>query len=235
LKGVKRTYQYRLYPTNEQKHLFTQWLTTCRMLYNTSLAERRDAWITEQRSVTYTEQANNLKAAKTTNPFLRAVHSQVLQDVLRRLDKTLKAFFRRVKHGEKAGYPRFKGRNRYDSFTYPQSGFALNSTIKKLVLSKIGAVTINYHRPLPPDGRIKTCTIKRDVDQWYACFTADLPEKHPLPPSDITTAIGGGCRTDASVSPQYWRHDREPALVQGIGAETGKSATKAFTKKEGFA
>jgi putative transposase len=121
---------------------------------------------------------------------LRAVHSQVLQDVLRRLDKTFKAFFRRVRHGEKAGYPRFKGRNRYDSFTYPQSGFALDSTTKKLVLSKIGAVNITHHRPLPVEGVITTCTIKRDVDHWYACFTVKLPEKHFLPPSDIKTAVG---------------------------------------------
>jgi putative transposase len=187
---VKLTYQYRLYPTNEQATLFTQWLTTCRLLYNTSLAERRAAWTTAHRSVTYTEQATHLKAAKTTTPYVSAVHLQVLQDVLRRLDKTFKNFFKRVKNGEKAGYPRFKGRNRYDSFTYPQSGFALDATKKKLVLSKIGEVNIKYHRPIPADGVIKTCTIKRDVDHWYACFTVELPERHPLPPSDITTAIG---------------------------------------------
>jgi putative transposase len=187
---MRRTYKYRLYPTNQQKQLFTQWLTTCRHVYNTALAERRDTWTHEHRAVTYTEQANNLTAAKQTDPFLSVIHSQVLQDVLRRLDTTFKAFFRRVKHGEKAGYPRFKGRNRYDSFTYPQSGFALDSTKKRLVLSKIGGVNIKYHRPIPPEGRIKTCAIKRDVDQWYACFTVELPETQPLPPHDITTAVG---------------------------------------------
>jgi putative transposase len=110
--------------------------------------------------------------------------------VLRRLDKTFKNFFRRVKNGETPGYPRFKGRTRYDSFTYPQSGFVLDASKKKLVLSKIGPVNITYHRPIPPEGRIKTCTIKRDVDQWYVCFTVDLPEKTSIPPSAITTAIG---------------------------------------------
>jgi putative transposase len=187
---VKRTYKYRLYPTTEQQRIFSQWLTTCRLLYNTSLAERRDTWTTEHRSVTYTAQANQLKAAKTTNPYVSAVHSQVLQDVLRRLDKTFKNFFKRIKNGEKAGYPRFKARNRYDSFTYPQSGVALDVTTKKLPLSKIGGVTITYHRPLPADGVIKTCTITRDIDHWYACFTVELPEKRLLPPSAIKTAIG---------------------------------------------
>jgi putative transposase len=125
---------------------------------------------------------------KTISPVLHAVHSQVLQDVLRRLDKTFKNFFTRVKNSEKAGYPRFKGGNRYHSFTYPQSGFVL--TKKTLLLSKIGEVNLKYHRPLPADGVIKTCTIKRDVDHWYACFTVELPEKPLIPPSDITTAGG---------------------------------------------
>ncbi|MFX1485965.1 MAG: RNA-guided endonuclease InsQ/TnpB family protein [Promethearchaeota archaeon] len=174
---MNRTYKYRLYPTKQQETLLTQWLNTCRALYNNSLAERRQAWKTSKRTVTYTEQANQLKTAKKTNPHLRKVHSQVLQDILRRLDKTFKNFFKRIKMGEKAGYPRFKGKNRYDSFTYPQSGFALKK--KKLTLSKIGKVNIRHHRPIPSEGNIKTCTIRRDIDHWYACFSVELPEVKP--------------------------------------------------------
>ena len=125
---MKRTYRYRLYPTTPQATTLTQWLTTCRLLYNNGLAERKNAWTTHKKSVTYREQANQLKGAKKTNQFLQAVHSQVLQDTLRRLDKTFTSFFRRIKKGEKAGYPRFKGKYRYDSFTYPQSGFTLDSS-----------------------------------------------------------------------------------------------------------
>ena len=176
---MKRTYQFRLYPTTPQAIILTQWLTTCRLLYNNSLAERKNAWDTQKHSVTYGEQASQLKDAKQTNPFLQTVHSQVLQDVLRRLDKTFKNFFRRIKKGEKAGYPRFKGKYRYDSFTYPQSGFALDYHHKKLRLSKIGAITIKLHRSIPAEGEIKTCTIKRDVDYWYACFSIALPTPDP--------------------------------------------------------
>jgi putative transposase len=158
------------------------------MLYNTSLAERRDAWTTEQRLVTYTEQANQLTDAKQTNPCLQAVHSQVLQDVLRRLDTTFQHFFRRLTNGENAGYPRFKGQYRYDSFTYPQSGFVLEENNKKLRLSKIGGITIKLHRPIPVEGVIKTCTIKRDVDHWYACFSVELPD--PQSQREIKNAIG---------------------------------------------
>jgi len=187
---MKRTYKFRLYPTTQQKVTLTQWLTTCRILYNNVLAERKIAWETHQKSVTYYEQANQLKIDKQTNQFLKAVHSQVLQDVLRRLDKTFKHFFKRVKKGEKAGYPRFKGKYRYDSFTYPQSGFVLDKKKKKLLLSKIGAIPIKLHRPIPSEGVIKTCTIKHDVDHWYACFSVELPDPDPQMRKEIRNAIG---------------------------------------------
>jgi putative transposase len=105
------------------------------------------------------------------------VYSQVLQDTLRRLDKTFNNFFERIKKGEKPGYPRFKGQNRYDSFTYPQSGFALDYNNKKLRLSKIGQISIKLHRLIPAESVIKTCTIKRDIDHWYACFVVAIPDR----------------------------------------------------------
>jgi len=159
-------------------------------LYNNGLAERRNQWETHQQSVSYYEQANQLTDAKQTNPFLKEIHSQVLQDVLRRLDKTFTNFFRRIKKGEHAGYPRFKGKYRYDSFTYPQSGFALEKKKEKLRLSKIGSITIKLHRPIPSEGVIKTCTIKRDVDHWYACFAVELPGPAPGSQRAIKKAIG---------------------------------------------
>ena len=185
---MKRTYKFRLYPTKQQATTLTQWLSTCRFLYNNSLAERKDAWQTHQQSVTYYEQATKLQVAKQTNPFLKVVHSQVLQDALRRLDKNFNNFFKRIKNGENAGYPRFKGKYRYDSFTYPQSGFALEK--KKLRLSKIGSITIKLHRPIPAEGVIKTCTIKRDVDHWYACFAVELPDPDPRSQREIKKAVG---------------------------------------------
>jgi len=158
-------------------------------VYNNALTERKDAWHTHQHAVSYHEQASHLKAAKQTNPCLKAVHSQVLQDALRRLDKTFTNFFRRIKKGEKAGYPRFKGKYRYDSFTYPQSGFALDYHKKKLRLSKIGNITIRLHRRIPDEGVIKTCTIKRDVDHWYACFAVAQPDPAPGSQRAIKKAI----------------------------------------------
>jgi putative transposase len=165
-----RGYRYRLYPNKAQETILISTLETCRRLYNKALTERRDAWKDEQRRITYREQQDALPGNK--NEYQQQVHSQVLQDVLRRLRKAFDAFFRRVKNGETHGYPRFKGKGRYDSLTYPQSGFSLSPDGRHLKLSKIGAVRIRLHRPL--EGRVKTCTIKRDVDQWYVVFSCEV-------------------------------------------------------------
>lgn len=172
---MNRTFKYRIYPKGTQKQALEQTLNTCRHLYNDSLAERKQAYTETGKSVTYLQQQNELTQTKKTNQYYQQVHAQVLQDTLHRLDKSFKAFFRRVKIGEKAGYPRFKSKDRYDSFCYPQSGFGIRD--KKLCLSKIGSIRIFQHRLI--EGTIKTCTIRRDNRQWYACFVVELPDRMP--------------------------------------------------------
>ena len=121
----------------------------------------------------------------------QGVYAHVLKDVLKRVDKAFHNFFRRVKSGEEPGYPRFKGYGRYDSFTYPdasregsiKSGYNIKDG--KLHLSKIGAIRIFQHRGL--EGTVKTCTIKRDGDQWYASFSVELPDVEPVVPK---TSVG---------------------------------------------
>src|SRR2546425_736932 len=107
-------------------------------------------------SVSYEMQADQLKDVKQIRQEYQELHSQVQQDVLKRLDKAFAAFFRRVKHAETPGYPRFKSGDRYDSFTYPQSGYEIRGG--RLSLSKIGDIKIKMHRQIK--GKIKTCTIK---------------------------------------------------------------------------
>ena len=141
------------------------------------LEDRKNAYDRCGVGLTYNEQAGQLKYLN------QSIYSQVAQDVLRRLDKAFKAFFRRVKNGKTPGYPRFKGYDRYDSFTYPQSGFKIKDG--KLKLSKIGAIRIFLHREIV--GEVKTCTIKRDGDQWYACFSVELLDPEP---KEIETSVG---------------------------------------------
>src|SRR5829696_9151399 len=113
---VHQTYKYRLYPTPAQARLLGATLDRCRELYNAALQERRDAYRMAGKSLNYYDQANQLPAVKEARPEYSSIHSQVLQDVLRRVNKAFQSFFRRVKAGAAPGYPRFQGRDRYDSF-----------------------------------------------------------------------------------------------------------------------
>jgi putative transposase len=156
----------------------------CSWVYNQCLAQRKEVWEKEQKSISCYDQINQLPSLKKTDERYQSVFSQVLQDTVKRLDKSFKNFFRRIKAGEeKAGYPRFKSARRYDSFTYPQNGFKLNG--KKLSLSKIGDVKINLHRPI--EGEIKTLTIRRQADGWFACFACEI-EANPLPSTKCDSA-----------------------------------------------
>lgn len=188
---MRRTFKYRLYPTRVQAEALASVLDRCRVLYNAALQERRDAWKMRRVSVAFAQQSAQLLAVKADRPEYAEVYAQVLQDVLHRVDKTCKAFYRRCGQGQ-TGYPRFKGRDRYDSFTYPQlgdRGVKLAITGGKLALPKIGRVRIKLHRAL--EGLPKTLTIKRESGKWYALLSC-VVEPEPLPPSDNAIGIDLG-------------------------------------------
>ncbi|SMO91895.1 RNA-guided endonuclease InsQ/TnpB family protein [Melghirimyces algeriensis] len=165
-----KTYKFKLEPTKGQADKITWTLSMCRWLYNSMLEQRKFAYGKRGISLNYNKQANELPALKKEIPEFKQIQSQVLQHVAKRLDFAFQSFFRRLKKGENPGYPRFQGKNRYDSFTYPQSGFKLEG--KFLKLSKIGNVRIKLHRQM--EGNIKTCTIKRKNGKYYACFSCEM-------------------------------------------------------------
>ncbi len=103
--NVLKAHRYRLYPRKSQVTVFNQTLEQCRMVYNRVLALRKNAWEKEQKHVGYYETKKMLPVWKQEYPSLKNVHSQILQDVVTRVDKAYKAFFRGVKSGEKPGHP----------------------------------------------------------------------------------------------------------------------------------
>ena len=135
---VRKTYNYKLKPTPQQEQAMAFVARRCCELYNAALQERRDAWHKCGVSVTSAGQSTQLPEVKEVRPEYRDIHSQVLQDVLTRLDSAFQRFFARVKAGETPGYPRFHGANRYHSFTYKQFGNGATLDNGFLVLSKIG-------------------------------------------------------------------------------------------------
>lgn len=184
-----KAYKYRLYPSKAQSLLLEQTLETCRRWYNACLAERKEAYENEKRSVGKIEQLRQVKELKLSNPYASSVHSHILQIVVQDLDKAYQAFFRRVKAGEKAGYPRFKGKNRFDSFGLKEYGNGFKIDGRRLKLSGIGRLRVRWHRPI--EGEIKTVRIRRQGGKWYACFVCEVSEQ-PLPPTGQCVGVDVG-------------------------------------------
>ena len=182
-----KSYRFRIYLTIVQTEDMQHTLNTCRFLYNDCLADRKNAYERTGITVGYYDQQYELKNREGIN-----IYSKVAQDVLRRLQKAYNDFFDRVKKGEKPGYPRFQGYNRYNSFTYSQSGFKILDN-GKLHLSKIGDIKLIQHREM--EGKVKTITVKRDGNQWYASFSTEL--KIDIEPVEIRkmTGIDVGIKT----------------------------------------
>ena len=139
--GVRKTFKYRLYPTSAQETVMNTALDECCWLYNHFLEERKTTYEQTGTSPSLYDQQAALPDLKQERPSLATVHSQVLQNVAVRVDLAFQAFFRRVRAGEKEpGYPRFRGKGRYDSFCYPQSGFKVvgergSSGVRAVILS----------------------------------------------------------------------------------------------------
>jgi putative transposase len=164
---VPSIFRFRLYPNPEQEKKMLSTIEVCGRLWNDALIHRKRRWEQERQSTTYNLQAWILTAERKNDLQLGGVYSQVTQDTLKRLDRAFKAFF---KH--KARYPRLKWSVSGGSFTYPQ---AYNGSVrpdmirKRLYLAKIGNVKTVYHRQLPKEAMLKTCTVVLEpCGEWYA-------------------------------------------------------------------
>ena len=211
----RKAFKYRLYPTAAQETMLHQTLQTCRGVYNSLLNERKHDYEVFGKSPSCAAQQKHLPVWKQEHSELGAVYSQVLQDVVKRIDKAFEAFFRRVTSGEEAGYPRFKGKGQYKSLTYPQKGFSIGDNC--VLLSKIGTVRAVLHRPT--ERTIKTCTVRRDGEKWYVTFSCEVEPK-PLSPSSEQVGMDVGLRTFAALSngefianPRFYRKE-EKALAK---------------------
>ncbi|KAB8145730.1 IS200/IS605 family element transposase accessory protein TnpB [Chloroflexia bacterium SDU3-3] len=210
---MRKAFKYRIYLTNGQRRMLERQLEECRWVYNETLATRKNAWEQEQRNVDWYETKRALPFLKDVRPSLKLVHSQVLQNVTERVELAFKAFFRRLKAGEAdVGYPRFKGKGRYDSITYPQYGNGVRLDGDRLILSKVGAVRVVVHRLL--EGTPKTVTVSRSpTGKWYACFSCEV-EAQSLPVSNEVVGVDVGLASFATLSdgaelanPRFYRRD----------------------------
>lgn len=194
---MHKTFKYRLYPSRTQALALESQFNEARHLYNAALQERRDAWRMAGKSLNYYDQADQLKGIRAAGDCALANFS-ACQDVLRRVDKTFRTFFERRKQGQRAGYPRFKGRYRFDSYTFPAYGDGCKLLESgRLRLQGVGHVKVKLHRPVA--GNIKTVTLKREAGHWYVCFSLECAPT-PLSPSDRVVGIDVGLESFAALS-----------------------------------
>jgi putative transposase len=214
---MRKAFKYRIYLTNGQRRILEQQLEECRWVYNETLAYRKRAYEDNKRIANWYETKQLLPTWKDQRARLKLVHSQVLQNVTQRVDLAFQAFFRRVRErAEEVGFPRFKGKERYDSITYPQYGNGVRLDGDRLILSKVGAVQVVLHRPL--EGAPKTVTLTCGcTGKWYVSFSCEI-DARPLPPTSMVVGVDVGLASFATLSsgeridnPRFYRRD-EPDL-----------------------
>lgn len=183
---VVRNYKFRLSPKGGTLTRLQETLNACRFVYNEILEKRNEYYKKNKKTLSCFDCQALIKSIELKTP----VHSQVLQNVCVRVDLAYLGFFRRLKEKNvKCGFPRFKSVDRYNSFTFPQSGFKIKE--KKLWLSKIGGIRINLHRKI--EGKIKTLTIKKEGSHWYAIFSCKVEIKLNVKNWKRAVGIDMGC------------------------------------------
>lgn len=174
---MRKAFKYRVYPNRPQAEAMAARLESHRVLYNAALEHRRWSW---QRgvSVSYGDQSAELKAIRRDDEGMAACNFSSCQATLRRLDRAFRAFFRRVKAGETPGYPRFKGRDRFDTVEFPSHGDGCRFAGDRVTFQGVGTVKVKDHRPT--EGTIKTVSFKREAGRWFVVVSCDLGDAPPL-------------------------------------------------------
>jgi len=198
-----RVYRYRLYPSRAQHVAMLGTLWLLRELYNAALQHRSDVYRRTGETVSAYSQMRELAGIREVRPEFEKIHTHLLQDAITRLDRAFSAFFRRCKAGEKPGYPRFKGRDRYRTFTFKDAshnnGVRLAAGGKRVKLSGVGNVKLKMHRPV--EGRIKQASGTLSGDgHWYVAFACDGVQPKPLPATGASIGVDVGITTFAALS-----------------------------------
>jgi len=211
---MRKTYLYKTKINKQTKANCEQWLELCRNIYNQSLDQRIKAYKEKGEAISTYKQMSQLPELRKSSAEFKSVGSQVLQDVIQRLDKAYKSFFQRVKQGKvKVGFPRFKSKNRYDSFTLKQSGWQLEG--RSLHIKNVGRFKLFLSRPI--EGNIKTVTVRKSsTDQWFISFSCDDVPAKEVPVSDKEIGIDVGIKHflvdsqgNSVENPKYFRQSEK--------------------------
>lgn len=205
-----RMFKYRLYPTKVEEAKLEYHLEICRQTYNNLLGLCKDSYRESGQTLRQFILQNKIPILKKLNPCLGEVYSQVLQNVSKRIADAYTVFFSRKKLGLRSGLPRFKKARKYNSLTYPQSGFSIKED--RLQLSKIGSIKIRLHRTI--QGKVKNVTVKRSLSgKWFAFFASEIEAKlveHPVKAVGIDVGLEKFAALSDGVvieNPRYYRKE----------------------------
>jgi putative transposase len=214
-------------PTARQHLALAACVESHRELYNAALQERRDAWAHSKTRIRYNDQAAQLTDVRTARPDAAVWSYSSQQAILRRLNKAFDAFFCRVKTGRRPGYPRFKGRNRFDSVEWPKDGDGArwHPDTNNVYLQGIGSVKVTAHRGV--QGRVKTIQIHRQGRRWILVLSCDDVPDHPLPATGRQAGIDMGIASFATTSDG--RHFENPRWGR-VAAEQLATAQQRLTR-----
>jgi putative transposase len=174
---MRRNYKYILKVSTAQAESIDRWMESLRLLYNYSLADRREAF-QNGKKINYYDQARELKDLKKQFPRYKEVNAQALQQCLGQLERSFKAFFEK-----RSSYPKFKAKDRAPSICFPQGTRIEGKYVK---FSKLGKIRFKQHRPLPDGAVIKQSRIVKEVGRYYVVLSLELPEPTvSVPPVNV--------------------------------------------------
>jgi putative transposase len=232
---VRRSYKFRLRPTNKQEAALSACLEDTRQLYNAALEERREAWRMGRHKVTFYSQDAQLKEIRADDPERYGRWSfKCERAAIRRLDEAFQGFYRRVKAGQKPGYPRFKGRGWWDSIEWTEKDGARwdsvpHPRITRVYLAGVGHVRVHQHRAVK--GRVKTVTAKREAGRWYVMLSCDEVPVEPLEPVNSPVGIDLGVASFLTASDG--RHVPNPRHLAATAGRLAAAQRDLARKKRG--
>ena len=227
---MKRAFKFRLFTNANQERELAAALESHRRLYNVCLDYKELAYQCFGASLNYCDFSRWFKGQRTTNPYFARLNFSSAQATMRRLDKSFANFFRRVKEGAaKPGYPRFKGREWFDSIEYPAYRDGLRLTGNRLYVQNVGTIKVKLHRPV--DGTIKTVTLKREAGKWYAVFSCEVPDV-PVQPSNLP-AVGIDVGLTHFLTDSNGRQEGNPRYLKEALPELRRAERSKSRKKLG--
>src|SRR5262245_34200886 len=196
---IIKTFEYRIRPNKRFIAACEKALDDSRFVYNYALEQRIRVFDATGKSIGPYEQSRQLTEARKELPEIKNVLRTIQQDALERLDEAFDAFFRRLKLGQNPGFPRFKGRERYHTFSQKYEKVR-PCPIKgdKLKVPGVGTCRVRLSRPI--EGRCRQLRITRRADAWYVLLVCEVPKPEPLPKTGHTVGVDVGIKNFATLS-----------------------------------